>query len=328
MAPGWEKPRVRESDFNWKATTMPDRVRGICCARRLPPNFGGPRSIMDISIFHILRSSVSLERASRKREGVGEGDRRKLEWFSNRFPFQVRAPANTRRQGLSNSQPPGLPFRKLSFKCLRTGYELAQHLYLYTFHCAVSKSIDQDRQLYSIGSSYLTDQSFFFLFFFQKEFFYTSYPEITRENFWFSTREFKYFPKLKNETWIEIRSTRSGWKGISSSIPLILPHSDTFQTSISLYLYQNTFIESILLQNRFEFVHSFSILHIPPDPFLQAKRSRNPIKNRGGRKNPQLATNTRITRSGGGPFYLFKISAIFVISFEFVEKAKGWQKSQ
>lgn len=112
------KPRVRESDFNWKATTMPDRVRGICCARRLPPNFGGPRSIMDISIFHILRSSVSLERASRKRERKrgSEGDRRKLEWFSNRFPFQVRTPTTTRRQGLSNSQPPGLSFRKLSFQ--------------------------------------------------------------------------------------------------------------------------------------------------------------------------------------------------------------------
>lgn len=33
----------------------------------------GPRSIMDISIFHILRSSVSLERASRKRERGGGG---------------------------------------------------------------------------------------------------------------------------------------------------------------------------------------------------------------------------------------------------------------
>lgn len=114
--------RMSETTSSWEWFQLEgnndavDRVRGICCARRLPPNFGGPRSIMDISIFHILRSSVSLERASRKRERKrgSEGDRRKLEWFSNRFPFQVRT--STRRQGLSNSQPPGLSFRKLSFQ--------------------------------------------------------------------------------------------------------------------------------------------------------------------------------------------------------------------
>lgn len=116
--------RMSETTSSWEWFQLEgnndavDRVRGICCARRLPPNFGGPRSIMDISIFHILRSSVSLERASRKRERKrgSEGDRRKLEWFSNRFPFQVRTPTTTRRQGLSNSQPPGLSFRKLSFQ--------------------------------------------------------------------------------------------------------------------------------------------------------------------------------------------------------------------
>lgn len=144
---------------------------------------------------YFISCGFAAERASRKEERrESEGDRRKLEWFSNRFPFQVRAPASTRRQGLSNSQPAShlaYRFANYPFKCLRTGYELAprQRLYLYTFHCAVST--EQDRQLYSIGSSYLTDQSFLlpflsFFFFFKKEFFYTSLFLI-----------FKYFPKVK-----------------------------------------------------------------------------------------------------------------------------------
>ena len=57
-------------------------------ARRLPPNFAG--SIMGISTFHILRSPVSLQRTCKgRRERKGSGDRRKLEWFPNRCPFEL-----------------------------------------------------------------------------------------------------------------------------------------------------------------------------------------------------------------------------------------------
>lgn len=97
---------------------MPDRVRGICCARRLPPNFGGPRSIMDISIFHILRfrCGTSIEK------GREEGVRRRSEKIRVVFE-QVSLPSSSPGQYSTPgaieqpaSQPPGLPFRKLSFQ--------------------------------------------------------------------------------------------------------------------------------------------------------------------------------------------------------------------
>lgn len=244
MAPGCAKPRVRESDFNWKATT---NIRGICCARRLPPNFDGGRAPLWTSRYFIScgRPFRWNEHREREKEGEGgwaRGDRRKLEWFSNRFPFRVRA--NTRRQGLSNSQPPGLPFRKLSFKCLRTGYELAQHVY--PFHCAlVSKSTNRDRRLYSIGSSYLTDQSFFL---FQKEFyfFYTSsYSEIIRENFWSSWQEDQYLPRKR---WIEIRFPRGVVQKRHRCHRYLLSILSFLNPPLLLSLSSISFIESILLQ--------------------------------------------------------------------------------
>lgn len=256
---------------------MPDRVRGICCARRLPPNFGGPRSIMDISIFHILRSSVSLERASRKRERKrgSEGDRRKLEWFSNRFPFQVRTPTTTRRQGLSNSQPPGLSFRKLSFQMFANRlWTRATATFIPVYLSLRRIEIDRARSPIVFNRNSPIDR----LSFFQKEFSYTLHSEMILFILDKSRQEFKYFPKIEHETWIEIRSTRRKHRYLLSYHTLIL-----LKLSPLLYLYQNTLTESILLQDRFEFVQH------PSHPFQAAEKPE--MKNQGGSKNPHRHLN-------------------------------------
>lgn len=172
---------------------MPDRVRGICCARRLPPNFGGPRSIMDISIFHILRfrCGTSIEK------GREEGVRRRSEKIRVVFE-QVSLPSSSPGQYSTPgaieqpaSQPPGLPFRKLSFQMFANRLRTCATATFIPVYLSLRR-IDRTRSpivfnRFVVSHGSIISPSFpFFFFFFKKEFFYTSLFLI-----------FKYFPKVK-----------------------------------------------------------------------------------------------------------------------------------
>lgn len=91
MASGCAKPRVRESDFNWKATT---NIRGICCARRLPPNFDGGRAPLWTSRYFISCGRPFRWNEHREREKEGRVSKRRSEKIRVVFE-QVSLPSSS-----------------------------------------------------------------------------------------------------------------------------------------------------------------------------------------------------------------------------------------